>query len=60
MLESVYMCEWSRAKGFKIGKFIDKVQHYFRPFFETNLLFFCMLRMILALRSIANHFLGVF
>ena len=42
------------------GKFIDKVQHYFRPFFKTNLLLFCVLRTILALRSIANNFLGVF
>ena len=43
-----------------IGKFIDKVQHYFRQFFETNLLLFCMLKTILALRSVANHFLRVF
>ena len=37
-------------------KFIDNVQQYFRPFFETNLSFFCVLRMILALRSVANIF----
>ena len=36
------------------------VKHYFRPFFKTNLLLFYVLKTILALRSIANHFLGVF
>ena len=43
-----------------MGKFIDKVQHYFRPFFKTNLPFFFMLRTILAFRSVTNHFLGMF
>ena len=42
------------------GKFMNKVQHYFSSFCEIYLPLFWVLRTILALRSVANHFLGVF